>query len=191
MPSSSRRAAAPSASRSAATADGARIDVTDTGVGIDPTELPHIFERFYRGSRANEARGSGSRTGARDRPQHRGHARRHGHGGERDRRRQPVHGPPAARSARGRRDPGGGPGGRGRRPRRAPAGSPRRPRVWHRPTTARQRRRGQRDGNFTVRRVADESGFGTLKPTEHHPRPLTGRCLQGNHRSHDRLHATR
>ncbi len=47
----------------AATADGARIDVTDTGVGIDPTELPHIFERFYRGSRSNEARGSGSGLG--------------------------------------------------------------------------------------------------------------------------------
>jgi len=46
-----------------ATDDGARIDVTDTGVGIDPAELPHIFERFYRGSRANEARGSGSGLG--------------------------------------------------------------------------------------------------------------------------------
>jgi signal transduction histidine kinase len=43
--------------------DGGRIDVTDTGVGIDPAELPHIFERFYRGSRANEARGSGSGLG--------------------------------------------------------------------------------------------------------------------------------
>ena len=42
---------------------GARIEVTDTGVGIDPAELPHIFERFYRGSRANEARGSGSGLG--------------------------------------------------------------------------------------------------------------------------------
>jgi signal transduction histidine kinase len=46
-----------------ATDDGARIDVTDTGVGIDTAELPHIFERFYRGSRANEARGSGSGLG--------------------------------------------------------------------------------------------------------------------------------
>jgi signal transduction histidine kinase len=46
-----------------ATTDGARIDVVDTGVGIDPNELPHIFERFYRGSRANEARGSGSGLG--------------------------------------------------------------------------------------------------------------------------------
>jgi signal transduction histidine kinase len=43
--------------------DGARIDVTDTGVGIDPAELPHIFDRFYRGSRSNEARGSGSGLG--------------------------------------------------------------------------------------------------------------------------------
>jgi signal transduction histidine kinase len=42
---------------------GARIDVADTGVGIDAAELPHIFERFYRGSRANEARGSGSGLG--------------------------------------------------------------------------------------------------------------------------------
>ncbi len=47
----------------APTTDGARIDVTDTGVGIDPVELPYIFDRFYRGSRANEARGSGSGLG--------------------------------------------------------------------------------------------------------------------------------
>jgi signal transduction histidine kinase len=46
-----------------ATAEGGRIDVADTGVGIDASELPHIFERFYRGSRANEARGSGSGLG--------------------------------------------------------------------------------------------------------------------------------
>ena len=45
------------------TTEGARIDVVDTGVGIDANELPHIFERFYRGSRANEARGSGSGLG--------------------------------------------------------------------------------------------------------------------------------
>ena len=46
-----------------ATPGGARIEVVDTGVGVDPAELPHIFERFYRGSRANEARGSGSGLG--------------------------------------------------------------------------------------------------------------------------------
>jgi signal transduction histidine kinase len=43
--------------------DGARLVVADSGVGIDATEMPHIFERFYRGSRANEARGSGSGLG--------------------------------------------------------------------------------------------------------------------------------
>ncbi len=47
----------------AATPGGARIEVTDTGVGIEAAELPHIFERFYRGSRLNEARGSGSGLG--------------------------------------------------------------------------------------------------------------------------------
>jgi signal transduction histidine kinase len=42
---------------------GARIQVIDTGVGIEAAELPHVFDRFYRGSRANEARGSGSGLG--------------------------------------------------------------------------------------------------------------------------------
>ena len=49
--------------RLAGTDRGARIDVIDTGVGIDASEMPHIFERFYRGSRANEARSSGSGLG--------------------------------------------------------------------------------------------------------------------------------
>ncbi len=43
--------------------DGATIEVADTGVGIEPGELPQIFDRFYRGSLANEARGSGSGLG--------------------------------------------------------------------------------------------------------------------------------
>jgi len=43
--------------------NGAQIEVRDTGVGIDPSEMPRIFERFYRGSLANEARGSGSGLG--------------------------------------------------------------------------------------------------------------------------------
>jgi len=43
--------------------DGAQIEVRDTGVGIAPAELPRIFERFFRGSSANEARSSGSGLG--------------------------------------------------------------------------------------------------------------------------------
>ncbi len=41
----------------------ARIEVLDTGVGIHPLELPRIFDRFYRGAEANEARGAGSGLG--------------------------------------------------------------------------------------------------------------------------------
>ena len=37
--------------------------MTDTGVGIPADELPHVFERFYRGAQANEERGSGSGLG--------------------------------------------------------------------------------------------------------------------------------
>ena len=43
--------------------DTAEIEVADTGIGIDTAELPRIFDRFYRGTRANEARGSGSGLG--------------------------------------------------------------------------------------------------------------------------------
>ena len=46
-----------------ATTEGGRIEVRDSGVGIDAAELPRIFDRFYRGSMANEARGSGSGLG--------------------------------------------------------------------------------------------------------------------------------
>jgi signal transduction histidine kinase len=45
------------------TDDGAWITVSDTGVGIDADELPHIFDRFYRGSNASEARSEGSGLG--------------------------------------------------------------------------------------------------------------------------------
>jgi signal transduction histidine kinase len=41
----------------------ASITVADTGIGIEPAELPRIFDRFFRGSRASEARGSGSGLG--------------------------------------------------------------------------------------------------------------------------------
>jgi signal transduction histidine kinase len=45
-------------------ADGSAVlEVSDTGVGIDATELPRIFERFYRGSRMHEVRSTGSGLG--------------------------------------------------------------------------------------------------------------------------------
>jgi len=39
------------------------ITVADTGIGIDAAELPRIFDRFFRGARATEARSSGSGLG--------------------------------------------------------------------------------------------------------------------------------
>jgi|SRR5579875_367620 two-component system OmpR family sensor kinase len=42
------------------TADGWHlVSVRDTGVGIDPADLPHIFERFYRATRARQQGGTG------------------------------------------------------------------------------------------------------------------------------------
>lgn len=38
---------------------GVQIEIKDTGIGIPEKELPHIFERFYRGSRAASDNGSG------------------------------------------------------------------------------------------------------------------------------------
>src|SRR5207244_2747633 len=44
-----------------ATVDGrAAVVVTDTGIGIPAVQLPHVFERFYRGDQARrEAEGAG------------------------------------------------------------------------------------------------------------------------------------
>ena len=47
----------------APTAEGAEFTVSDTGVGIDAEELPHVFERFYRGTRTPTERATGSGLG--------------------------------------------------------------------------------------------------------------------------------
>jgi signal transduction histidine kinase len=43
--------------------DAAILRVSDTGVGIDADELPRVFDRFYRGTGAAEARATGSGLG--------------------------------------------------------------------------------------------------------------------------------
>jgi two-component system, OmpR family, phosphate regulon sensor histidine kinase PhoR len=42
-----------------ATGDGPVLAVSDTGKGVDPTDLPRLFERFYRGDQARTSRGTG------------------------------------------------------------------------------------------------------------------------------------
>ncbi len=39
------------------------VSVTDTGPGIDPEDLPHLFERFYRGQSARQSGASGTGLG--------------------------------------------------------------------------------------------------------------------------------
>jgi heavy metal sensor kinase len=36
-----------------------RIQIEDTGSGIEPQDMPHIFERFYRGDRSRSTQGNG------------------------------------------------------------------------------------------------------------------------------------
>jgi len=45
------------------TPDEAVLEVRDSGPGISQEELPHVFERFFRGTNVGEARASGSGLG--------------------------------------------------------------------------------------------------------------------------------
>jgi signal transduction histidine kinase len=45
-------------------ADGiARVEVADSGIGVSAQDLPHVFERFYRGTAARSMHSEGSGLG--------------------------------------------------------------------------------------------------------------------------------
>ena len=152
----------------AATAEGATISVADTGIGIDPAELPHIFERFYRGSRSNEARGSGSGLGLAIVQSivemHGGRIAVESRVGQGSR----VHRHLAARSSVRR---GHARGRTGRGPLRVAS------------------RTGQRDGNFTVHGTEGQHRGSTLSAIALPTRPLTGPQQRTDHRHDRRSHA--
>lgn len=49
--------------RTYAQAGGVIAQISDTGIGIAPEEIPHIFDRFYRSTRAHQIRAGGTGLG--------------------------------------------------------------------------------------------------------------------------------
>ena len=43
--------------------DQVRVEIQDTGEGIDPQDLPHVFERFYRGEKSRSRATGGTGLG--------------------------------------------------------------------------------------------------------------------------------
>ncbi|HSM25674.1 MAG TPA: sensor histidine kinase, partial [Anaerolineaceae bacterium] len=43
--------------------DNILVSVRDTGEGINPQDLPHVFERFYRGEKSRNLSGGGAGLG--------------------------------------------------------------------------------------------------------------------------------
>ena len=44
-------------------ADRVCVEVRDTGLGIDPDDIPHLFDRFYRGQQATRSKIRGTGLG--------------------------------------------------------------------------------------------------------------------------------
>jgi signal transduction histidine kinase len=49
--------------RAAKAADGVRVEISDSGEGIDAEDLPHVFERFYRGEKSRSRATGGAGLG--------------------------------------------------------------------------------------------------------------------------------
>ena len=48
---------------SALSTDEVQITISDQGPGVDPADLPHLFERFWRGDRSRSRGGGGTGLG--------------------------------------------------------------------------------------------------------------------------------